>query len=151
MPLLAWERRAAIDLGVEISGEEVFHKSRNHQMLWLYVWQLNPIREEVFSNPEAGHISSLTSLFLLFVCNLLLLVLKTALYDPIILLGTVDLSEERERLSPAQNLETFHRLLQKVDIIFPKVDTSPLEHLGLLQKVWDLNHLSLREKVSISG
>ena len=64
MSLLAWERRIAVDIGVEIAGEHVLDHPCHSDLFGPDIRQLNPILEQVVSYPKYGLISAFTTLFL---------------------------------------------------------------------------------------
>lgn len=106
VPFLTWEGWAAVDLGVEVTSKSNLDLSCDHKSLWLGLWQLNPVLEEVVSDPEDVGVGTLTSLLLELVGWKLLLEVEGALGNPVILMASIDLTEESETLSSTHNCKS---------------------------------------------
>jgi len=61
--LLAGEGRVRVDLSVEVARHHVLNAAREYDVLWLDVGQLNPIVEQVVSDPEHDLVSATATLF----------------------------------------------------------------------------------------
>ena len=58
MALLAIECWVGVDIGVQVTGEDVLDLTRTLDVLGSTVWQLDPIIEKVVSHPEDNFIDS---------------------------------------------------------------------------------------------
>lgn len=94
--LFAWEWWATFYLGIQVSSQNNFYFSADHHGFWLRLWQLNPVLQEVVCHPEHVSVSTLSSLFLESIGWLLFLEVKLSLCHPVIVLASVNLSEESE-------------------------------------------------------
>ena len=67
MPLFAWEWRATVDGGVEISGENVFNLFGKLDLQRFGVRKLNPVLQKVFGYPKNMGVGAFAPLFFLCV------------------------------------------------------------------------------------
>lgn len=58
--------------------------------------------------------------------------------DPIIFLGSIDLTEELESMSTTHSSQPFHRFLKQINCVFTEANSCPLKHLGLLREVGNI-------------
>ena len=70
--------------------------------------------------------------------GILVLTDTLSLHDVVVFLGTVDLSEEAERLATKVGCQLLDRLLQPVGLLLAETDASPLEDTSLLHQVLNL-------------
>jgi len=94
MSLFSWEWREAIDFSIEISRENIFDLFCDLNLLRKDIGQLNPIVKKVVSDPVHIRIGAFASFLLIWVLGSLLLILESALSDPVVLLPSVNLSKE---------------------------------------------------------
>lgn len=136
MSFFAWERWTAIDCCIEVSCENMLQQPRNHYLLRCDVRKLNPIVQKRVSDPEHRFIDTLSSNFLLRVRRFFFREWQLTLSNPVVLLSSINLTEEPNRRGTACQSKFFERFLNQVDGVISKVDSGPVEHLCLLHQVW---------------
>ena len=61
MALLAIESWVGVDIGIQVTGEDVLDLARTLDVLGSTVWQLDPIIEKVVSHPEDNFVDTLAT------------------------------------------------------------------------------------------
>ena len=133
--LLAWEWRRAIDFAVKVASKQMLDVSSVHQSVRMRLWQLHPVIGQTVAHPVDMSVGSFAP-FLLTLPWLFLLEIECSLSDPVVLLGAVNLSPEPEAGRSGHGGESLEGFLEQVGNVFPKVNASPRQHLGLFGKIW---------------
>jgi hypothetical protein len=97
MLLLTREGWAGVDRRSEFSGEHLLDRHGCDDVLRLHIGQLNPIADELVSNPEHCSVTAGTALLLKLALQWLILTVQSALSNPVIGTGAEDLTKELER------------------------------------------------------
>ena len=137
MTLLPHERRA-VDFICQVSGEELLDHPGANDMLWLGIWQLDPVADDIIGDPENGLVDSDSSEFLLGVSRIFLLVLQSPLSNPVVFLSTEDLTEEADRLRPTDLGQSLDGLLDEVVHIVSEANSCPVQYFCALEEVLNL-------------
>lgn len=134
--LLAWERRTAVYVGIQVTGEHVFDHSGDENLLGLHVRQLNPVLQQVVSYPVDERVRAITPLFLAFLRRLFHEVLwKCAADNPVVFVDSVDFAEQFQACGTAHLRQLLHRLLQQHDLLLAEANARPFQHFSLLEQV----------------
>lgn len=123
------ERWAGVDLGREVAGHLLLDELGSDEVLRLGVGKLNPVADDVVSDPEDGGIDTGTALLLLLVSRGLLLAGEYALCNPVVRLAAEDLAEQLDLLATRDDGQTLQRLLDEEVSVLAEANTGPLEHL----------------------
>ena len=93
------------------------------------------------------------SFFISWFIFVLLLTNTLSLYDIVVPLGTVDLTEETKRFASKIVCKLLDRLLQSISLLLTETDASPLIDTGLFHEVLNLspNRVGLRDDAFIIG
>lgn len=103
--------------------------------MWLNFRQLNPIINQIISNPKNILICSLTSYFLLRICWTFFLLFENSFSNPVVFLCAQYFSKKFDGWSSCDFCQSFQRFLNKISPIFSKTDSCPFEHLRLFWKI----------------
>lgn len=94
--LLTWEWWAAVNRCAKVSGKHFLDHSGGRDHVWLNIGELNPIVHDVVRDPENALIGTFASELLTRIGWILFSLQELSLGDPIILLSTLDLTEESQ-------------------------------------------------------
>lgn len=104
----------------------MLYLARGNDLLWLRVWQLHPVVEQVVRHPVGELIDTGTSWLLLRIKTSLNLIVLAPTNDPVVFIDAVDLTNETDLVSPTHDAESLYRVLQLVGIFLAETNVSPL-------------------------
>ena len=143
MSLLSGELGVGSDFSVQVSGEDVLDLHGPSDVLGSAVGELNPVVKEVIGDPVNELVDSSTTLF-----NVgredLTLVIKASTEDPVVLLSSINFTNETNFVGSAHDAQTLDGVLELVGVLFSEANVGPLEHLSLFGKVRKADLLGLR-------
>ena len=102
--------RVCIDVGVEISREDVLDLAGLDDVRWSTVGQLDPIREKVIRDPKDCLIYAFTSLLHRCILIFFLSLVQTAHGNPIVFLSSKNFPSKSNLIGSAHYRQTFDRL-----------------------------------------
>jgi hypothetical protein len=108
--LLSWEHGVAVKVSVEFSSHNVLNLARGFDVFRFAVGQLNPIVEQIFGDPEYKLVDTCTTLFNLSIDIVLLRFHKHTRNNPVVLVGSHDLSCKSDSISSTHNSESLRSL-----------------------------------------
>jgi hypothetical protein len=107
MSFFAWERRVAVNSGIEVTSAHMLDLSSSLDVLGSGIWKLNPVLKQVVIDPVYELVDALTALFMRPVGALLLSLIKDTLDDPVVTLDAKDLAPESKPGGTAQNCQSY--------------------------------------------
>jgi hypothetical protein len=127
MSFLAWERRVAVNSGIEVSSAHMLDLSGSLDVLRSGVWKLDPVLKEVIIDPVDELVDSLATLFVRPVSTLFFGFFKDTLNDPVVTLDAKHLTPESKSGGATQNCQSLHSLGKFVSLLLTERNSSPFE------------------------
>jgi hypothetical protein len=147
--LLSGEWRVAINSGVQISDEDVLDHAGNHDVLGADIGKLNPVAKQIIGDPVNEVVNTGSAHLLVARNGELFGARKVTTADPVILLGTIHLTDEANAIGSRHDCETLNALAELESVFFSEGDASPFEHFSLFVKVRNNEFLSLGEEGTV--
>jgi hypothetical protein len=132
--LLTGEFRVSLDFCVQISGEDVLDLHGAGDVLGSAVGKLNPIVKEIVGDPVNELVDSSATLFNVGSEDLTLII-KTSTEHPVVLLSSINFTNETDLVSSTHDTQTLDGVLELVGVLFSEANVSPFKHLSLFSKV----------------
>ena len=130
----AWERRVAVDFGIQIASHEFLNQPGCDDVLRLRVRELNPIVLQVMSDPKHRSVDSFASGLLLRIPWYLLQLIELSEGNPVVSVQTFDLAVEPDPVGVAHLRKSLNRSLNQNVGILAEADSRPFKHLCVVQE-----------------
>ena len=137
---------------VEISGKCHFDGSRVDDVLWLQIWQLDPLAHRATSYPVNIFVDSSTSwLFKSFLRGVSLSYSQASLSNVVVFLAASDLAPESHLSGSTSSDVLLKAFLQVVDFELVETDTGPFVDFGVSSQVWQVTDWSRHHSLTGSS
>ena len=113
MALLSVESRVHIHIGVQVSSEDMLDQAGLSNVLRAAIGELNPVTEQVWSNPENNLIDALAAWLSLWIARIFLRASQATNSNPVVLLASEDFTSESEGLSSRHDSQTLKNSTSK--------------------------------------
>ena len=106
MALFSVESRVHIHIGVQVSSEDMLDQAGLSDVLRAAIGELDPVTEQVWSNPENNLIYARAAWLSLRIARIFLRTSQATNSNPVILLASEDFTSESEGLSSRHDSQT---------------------------------------------
>lgn len=134
MALLAREGGVGVNTGIQVTSEDVFNQTGKANVFGLAFGQLNPVVQDVISNPVNACIDTTSTRLDLFILVRLFDVIQETGDDPVVLFSSENFTTESEGACTTHDSQFLKRLGQFVSKILAERDACPLEHVCFFVK-----------------
>mmetsp|Transcript_1816 Transcript_1816/g.2435 ORF Transcript_1816/g.2435 Transcript_1816/m.2435 type:complete len:254 (-) Transcript_1816:178-939(-) len=135
--LFSREGREGLDMRIKVSCQYLLDHLGTLDVLREDVRELNPIADDVVSNPEYSLVYANPTGFLRGVQGIFLSSRQDPLGHPVVGVRAHNLSKESERGGSTHFSEPLNALLDEAVELFTEANSGPLEHLRVLLEVLD--------------